>query len=227
MKNSKFLLPTFIVLIFLFMFSSISVSAQIKNKTTINKTVFPKDKTIKTQPLELKNYIPHFKNITPVNLGNNNQLINRSNLKPVAQLPIRDFTIISSSVNGTMSARDPYLNNMAYLEFINGTVLPGEDKVNCSCNTPITYVKLILKATAGKDYMVTTVVSPRITSSSRLDFYTNGFIHKSSIINNNQEVKVILNALTTGQIELLIQCSDPNGVKTPWTFNSMSIQEVN
>lgn len=232
MKKIQFLHNYSFVLVFLFMVSTIKISAQTKkvnkvDNSKINPTVITKQKPVIKQPLEIKKFIPHFKDIKPVNLVNNNQIINKTNLKPVAKLPERNFTIVGSSVNGTMTARDPYLNNMAYVEFINGTVLSGDNKVNCTCGVGLTYVKLVLRATAGKDYMITTNVSPRGTNSFGLDLFSGGFVHHAGVTTNNQEVKIILTPQSTGQIELWMQCSDPNGAKRPWTFNSLSVQEVN
>jgi len=228
MKNYTLIRTDFFLLVLALIFSAHSVSARINTEVKENKLIVANNKAINSKMLMLPDSMPHFKNIRPAkSVAFNKNTAGNKNLKPVSKLQKRDFSLIPSSVNGTMTARDPYLNDEAYVEFINGTVLPGEDKVNCTCGTGLTYVKLVLTATAGKDYMITTKVSPRNGNSFGLDLFADGFVHRSNIGSNEQEVKVILSPQSSGKIELWMQCSDPNGAKRPWIFHSLSVQEVN
>lgn len=228
MKIYKLIRTGFFPLVLTLIFSSHTASAQVNTDARPVKPIVANNNSIDSRLLNLPDSVPHFKNIRPANFaGLNKNMASNKNLKPVNKLQKRDFSITPSSVNGTMTARDPYLNDQAYIEFINGTVLPGEDKVNCTCGTGLTYVKLVLTGTAGKDYMVTTKVSPRNGNSFGLDLFTDGFVYRSAVQRDEEEIKVVLSPQSSGKIELWMQCTDPNGARRPWTFHSLSVQEVN
>ncbi len=208
----------------LFCFSGLPASAQIKTDTKIKNQSTDPASGIQANIFSFQDSIPYFNKITPIHLITTNKpIVSNKKLKPASKLKIRDFNLVPSSVNGTMTARHPYLNNLAYLEILKGTVLTGENKVDCTCDIGLTLIKLVLTATAGKDYMVTTVVSPRRVNSFDLSLSTGGFVHRTAITRNEEEIKIILSAESSGEIELWMQCTDPNTVKRPWTFHSLSV----
>jgi hypothetical protein len=127
-----------------------------------------------------------------------------------------------------MTARDPYLNNMAYIEFNKGMVLTGENKVDCDCGvTEQTSVTLYFQGTKGKDYMITTKVSPKGGNTFGLDLSSNGFHHSTGVYGQNHEVKIILSPQYTGQFHLSLRCFGTAGTVKQWTFHSLSVKEVN
>ena len=190
------------------------------NKVSVNKSLSKLASKIFTNP------IPYFSNIKPTN--NPTRSINEiSSAKEVGSLPAQKFTIHSSSVNGVMTARNPYINNMAYLEFINADVNPDINTVDCHCDAGVTSIKLVLEAQAGKRYLITTEVSPSNGKDFGLSMYAAGYIHNDNSINqNNKEVSVVISPESAGKIELWMQCSDPMGAKRPWRFHSMQVKEI-
>ena len=231
MKNSSNLILKCLAIFCCMAGFSHLATAQVKtnkkiNPTQVNKKTIYNTTNLKVVYKDLPKPVPFFSNIKPININTLPSVKNIVKRKNVSVLPAQRFTVHSSSVNGVMTARHPYTNSLAYLEFLNGDVHPGNNTVDCHCGSGLTYVKLILHATAGKRYLVTTVVSPRNGNSFGLDFFTRDFVHHAGANHNNEAISIVLSPEQTGTIELWMQCSDPNGAKRPWRFHSLEVEEI-
>ena len=228
MKKSHF---SFLTLILFLLFCT-SISFAQKNTQTLPKSNIPsttinQNLKLDKSKITLKDQIPFF-NVKPIS-GNlklsPSAIQSTSKLNTVGTIPLGTVVVSEASVNGIMSARDPYINSYAYLEFLSGDVDPSSNEVGCKCGGGLTYVKLNLRATAGKRYMVSTTVSPK-GNSFGLSMFTSGFVHNAGVNSPKQTVDVILSSETTGNIELWMQCSDPNSGRRAWKFHSMKVQQV-
>ncbi|MEM7103905.1 MAG: hypothetical protein AAF502_12280 [Bacteroidota bacterium] len=230
MKKAKIFILEVAILLALLLGTVVFASAQINknakiDQSKINSKVIINTPTISNSLLTTKQ-LPVFSNIKPINLIPNQKNIKQTDLKPIATIPVTNLVVKSSSINGTMTPRDPYHSSLAYIEILSGDVFPATNEVDCACGGGLTYIKLVLQATAGKRYLVTTNVSPKRTDNFGLSIFSSGFVHTESVIQEKQDVSVVLSPQSSGVYELWMQCSDPNSGRRTWKFHSMTVEEL-
>ncbi|MEO1436041.1 MAG: hypothetical protein AAFV80_10930 [Bacteroidota bacterium] len=214
--------------VLLFCLCAFTGFAQVNKDTKIKLKENPLNNATLNSQLYLQvRQIPEFTNVRPTNQNNVvSPNIKFDQLKKATVINNPNLTSLNSSVNSTLTPRNPYHNPRAYIRVYTGNLNPAKNEVDCKCGrSGVTQIGVNVQVAASKRYLVSIEHSPQ-SGNTGLSLFTNDFVHQAFTSAPNTKTEVVLSSNQNGMITLWVQCSDPNGTGKPWIFHSAEVKEL-